>query len=146
MYVTFYAKKNLKNMPRYTDLSQADSILPHWVQGLKLQENEKLLGIYENSPGKLDDCLVLTNIGIHVYKLDYFDFFRYDQIAETSFPRSKPKKEFSELFLHLSDGRKIELPIRGRTEREGHIFLDIFSLSHFLARVVGTNKHKNFYR
>lgn len=133
-------------MTSYTDLSEDGSSLPQWVKVIELKENERMLGLYENFHGKLDDCLVVTNIGIHVYKSGHFHFFRYDQIEEISFPKSKPKREFSELFLHLSSGTIVELPIRGRTEREGDIFYDIFKLSHFLSRVIGTNKRKNFYR
>lgn len=78
-----------------------------------LRDGEELLGIYENVPGQIQENVIFTTFGIHVF-LGKWEFIDYGQIENVNIKMiDRDKTSADGLLLRLSTGRQLEIPIIG---------------------------------
>ena len=94
-----------------------------------LDENERLLGIYENHRDSVDQAVVFTDVGMYLREEGGWFGLRYDDVVKAGFGNSG-KVETSEITLLLRSGLRKSVPIRGGTGR----FRDGCQVLRFLDR------------
>jgi hypothetical protein len=106
-----------------------------------LRPGETPLGIYENAPGQVDNCAVITTAGLHVYAAGDWEFAAYDSIRGVRpippVEHSQDKLVVSALALDLLDGSTLDLPIYGGDERHR----DAWEVMRFIDRVTHDVQH-----
>ncbi|MDB6034854.1 MAG: hypothetical protein JWM16_5192, partial [Verrucomicrobiales bacterium] len=95
-----------------------------------LSENERLLGVYENHPGLVDEIVAFTETGMYLREAGGWFSVRYAEIVNAE-SRNTGKTETSEITLLLSSGLQKALPIHGGTGR----FRDVFQVLRFFDRL-----------
>jgi hypothetical protein len=105
------AARILTDFADYHDLAQAPATLAERAPGVTLRADEAALGVYQNTPGRGDDAIVVTTRGLHVRVASQWEIIDYDTIQQLRGPRSK--EEVSGVFVQLADGRDLMIPVRG---------------------------------
>src|SRR5437868_5943809 len=119
----------LKPLRRYRDQSPDSLMTSIAATRVGLQEGEICLGVYENNPGCLEDSIIVTNLGLHIYRSGESLFIDYGQIESIEAPSVKETAD--RLKIRLSNGAMKDLPIQGGQGR----FRDAFEFLRFLDRV-----------
>jgi hypothetical protein len=98
-----------------------------------LQEEEWVLGIYENSVEDMRSNVVITTKGIYVF-LNRWRFIPYGQIRRVRVQLDKPQDKTTArmMVLELETGEWIDILISGGQGR----LRDIWPFSHFVGAVV----------
>jgi hypothetical protein len=131
MNVKSRASRILGRLASYRDLSPGPSAGPPWLEDVGLRQGEEWIGLYENSPGAADDCVVVTSFGLHLRRGQGWEFLGFGQIE--SVVTVEPKGEVSELRVQRLDGRVTIVPVRGGRDR----FRDAWEFMRFLDRAKG---------
>src|SRR5687768_3590783 len=95
------AHRTLRRMARYKPLSDDLTTMHQYIKGVSLQEDEAIIGVYENMPGASDESIIITDFGIHILRGGRWEFIGYDQIDRIEGPPSKQNAEG--LIAHLAD-------------------------------------------
>lgn len=130
-------KRNLTRLgsQRYHDV-QSLGMRPDAVDFL-LQENEILIGVYENSVGTFANALALTTTGLHIHDGNLWNFVAYDTIQDITFPQTKSLDEPKTLLITLTTGEQITLPVEGQPDPINRPHLrDVWVFGNFLKKVV----------
>jgi hypothetical protein len=123
------AYRTLRKMDSYRSL---ESNAPDYFATNLLREHERLIGVYENSPGKRQESIVLTSFGFHIFLNEQWQFIDYGQIVDVEPVLSIPKDKRSiEGLIVRIPGREITIPVRGGQEG----FRDAWEFLRFLRRV-----------
>ena len=126
------AYRNLRKLSRYYSASGGNPIPPGYTEAIGLAENDVLLGIYENAPGTITDCLVFTHSGIQVHSESDPESLKYADILAVNMEKSP---NAGSLNVDLLDGRSIAIRVTGGDAATGS--RDVAAVMHFLMRVVG---------
>src|SRR5881409_4363870 len=79
---------------------------PAWVRELPLQDGERLIGVYENKPGKRDRSVVITSRGLYLNVGSSWRLIRYEDIAGVQSPPfdgAEAKFEVDRIGITLTD-------------------------------------------
>jgi hypothetical protein len=93
---------------------------PQWIRELALEDGERLIGVYENKPGKRERSVVITSRGLYLDVGTAWQLIKYEDIAGVRSPpieNAQAKFEVDEIGVTLTDGSQHQLPImrkRGR--------------------------------
>lgn len=136
-FVFSRAHRTLRSLANYQPLSGREAAFTSFLSEIHFQKEEKAIGLYENTPGKKDESIVITNLGLHFLSTDRAEFISYEQIRAIE---PLETKNIDRLNLDLDDGRMIAIPIKGGEGR----FRDIFEFLHFLDRVVNDIKGSTY--
>lgn len=129
MSVQMRAHRILKHLVNY---HEANENLPIYLLNLELKPYELVLGYYENTRGKIDECVVVTNIRLLEYMDGKWNSFSYDEIKDARKPKNVEKLDFQEIEIELIDGRCIYIPVKGGGRRSR----DAFEFLRFLDRIM----------
>ena len=122
--------RTLKHLTSYRDiLEKSDSVL-NYVDTIPLQEDDAIIGIYENFPGEPKESIALSNLGMYVFLNEKWEFIGYRHIDYTEVPSTKQDSE--KIIIHMLSGQTMDILIRGAQDK----FRDVFEFLHFLDRVV----------
>ena len=123
---TIFAARILKRMP---------SFRAGTLSGAPLKPTEKPIGVYHNEQSSSTDAVLVTTEGVHVFREAGWDSIRFADIAAVdTIPDVKDgndKLSVWSLRLEGTDGRTVELPLRGRRDQ----FRDAFEFMRFLRNV-----------
>lgn len=125
------AHRVLRHLTRYKTCGDLDQLPQLDARDLVLQTNETLIGVYENVPGHLDELLLFTNLGFHLWENDHWRNVKYAELAGCEWP-AESKREASMLTVRTKAGERICLPVRGGNE----FGRDLFGLMRFFDRVI----------
>ena len=75
------AYRTLRNMANYRSV-QADGELDYAGDNLVLRENDELIGVYDNVPGKPETSVFVTTWGIHVRLNEQWQTIEYERIID----------------------------------------------------------------
>ncbi|SRR6266511_1100671 len=128
---TLEGLKRFRLCARWDQLPQLDNIDP------PLNATERLLGAYENVPGRADHILLFTNVGVHLWEDRGWRSLKYTDIAATEWP-TESKNEALTLVIRMKTGDHERLPILGGTE----LTRDLFEVMRFFDRVVEDMRQK----
>jgi hypothetical protein len=135
MNVASRARRILKHLNSYREVSESSLNLPSGLREVPLREGETILGIYANSLSMLEESIVVTNLGLHVYRHTQWESIDYSQIRSIETPPDK--YETTQLMIQLQSDRVTNIPIRGGEGR----FRDAFEFLRFLDRVTHDLQH-----
>jgi hypothetical protein len=113
-------------------LSSAESTKPPWLANRSLRIGEEWIGVYENEPGSSDDCVGVTNLGLHIWRGLRPEFLAYEELDSTTSEGLIPKRKADRITVRLRDGQFAVIPIRGGDDRSR----DLFEFLRFLQRVM----------
>lgn len=108
---------------------------------IKLNPEEEVLGLYQNSPIDLQQNIMITNKGIHTFT-DHWIFIAYEAMnrVKVLIPEGTEKRDAKEIIIPLKTGGEIIVPIRGGRNNTR----DVWSVDRFLVRVIAdVEKHSN---
>jgi hypothetical protein len=132
--IRFRAKKELGRTESYHPIV-GTNMPPYLKKSPAPCGADEIIGIYENVPSELDQCIVISEQGLIVYTGATFRAIKYRDIATFTTANSgglAPSILDDMLVIELVDGDTVEVPVRNDTER----FRDIFSFSAFLDAVL----------
>jgi hypothetical protein len=126
------AHRCLVALRQYRDLTPAESTAPQWLANRPLLVGEEWIGVYENIPGSPEDCVGVTNRGLHIWRGLEPDFLAYEELDSTTSEGLIPKRKADQITVRLRDGQLAVIPIRGGDDRSR----DLFEFLRFLQRVM----------
>jgi hypothetical protein len=100
------------------------------LEDISFEENEQLIGVYENFPGKPEDSIVITDRGLYLFSETTWIPIKYKDILEVNTMGEKFLK--SGVNLHLNNDTVTAIPIKGGKGR----FTDKFAFLHFFNEVL----------
>lgn len=124
------AQRVLAPMSNYRAVAPGEPA-PAGLSGLRLAESEALIGVYTNTPGSLEDSVVVTSHGLHLRREPSWLFVAYADIAALK-PPSKTRGAAS-VIACLRQGDPVVIPIRGG---RGGRFRDVYEFTRFVLRVI----------
>jgi hypothetical protein len=127
MTTSMFASRILRSLPNYVSLDVETP--PPWLATMALDADEEPLGIYENHVGDRLEAIVVTTQGLRWSGRQEQLALRYDCVERIEIPEAKERVNL--LYLHLSDGQILLLPVKGRRGR----LPDAFEVCRFLDRV-----------
>lgn len=130
MNVKSRAHRILKPLVNYHDMTAKAISPPFWIQDVIFQRGEDCVGIYENHPGRKEEAIVITTLGLHIFRNEEWQYISYDQIESVKTPTDKRVADQLEIQLH--DNNVASVPIKGGQNN----LRDAFSFLRFLDRVV----------
>lgn len=105
--------------------------LPEEVLKVFRDSEDEVLGVYENEPGTLRECVVVTTRALGLYDNGIKLLIPYSRIRDVDhFPEEKRKAD--QLKVKLIDGRVEYVPIRGRS-RGG---ADVCEFMRFIVNII----------
>ena len=128
-FVKAVAERELKRLPNYLDVTGEGELVHSELSGMQLGENETVIGVYENTPGEVEDSIVVTNLGLHLRQGSSWLPLEYTAIIKVVRPATK--EEISGITVILNNGVEQFVPVRGARAQ----FRDSFSLLQFLMNV-----------
>lgn len=128
-FVFWRAHRILLKLPNYKNLNNSKNETLFFTKKLLKQENEVTIGIYENMIGMIDDCLIITNFGLHLFMLESFEFIAFNQMKSIIDYEDK-ESEFIRILLF--NDQIVVIPVRGGIGK----FRDKFEFTRFLDRVI----------
>jgi hypothetical protein len=111
MNVGSRAIRILRPMTRYRELTPKSPDGGFSNRTVKLQDGESYLGVYENIEGSLEDCILVTNLGLHLDRGGNWEFVGYTDIKTIDIPSRKDEADCLE--IHRYSGPVTEIPVRG---------------------------------
>jgi hypothetical protein len=126
------AYRNLRKLSRYLTVLGDTSIPSRYAGAIQLAEDDVLVGIYENTPGTITDCLVFTHSGIQIHSGSGPQSLKYADILSVNMEKSP---NASSLEVSLLDGRSMTVRVTGGDAATGS--RDVAAVVQFLMRVVG---------
>lgn len=126
------AYRNLRKLSRYYSALGGAPIPPRYTEAIQLAEGDALVGIYENTPGAVTDCLVFTHSGIQMHSQSGLQLLKYADILALNMEKSP---NASSLRVDLVDGRSMTIRVTGGDAATGS--RDVAAVMQFLMRVVG---------
>jgi|ERR1051325_3989660 hypothetical protein len=110
----------------------------HWAQLPQLEgipspltSGEKLIGAYENIPMRVDQILLFTNLGLHLWNGVSWQTLNYADIVGTDWPKES-KNKATTLVIRMKNGRHETIPVAGA----------LFEVMRFIDRVIEDIKLK----
>src|SRR6266545_5059287 len=108
-YIRLRAYRILKPFYRYKQIDENDLLV------FQIGKDEGVIGVYENTPERLDNNVLITTRGLHIKNNQQVNFIPYDEIKSVEI--LQPKEIANILTLHLNSGRDVELLISGKSGR-----------------------------
>lgn len=124
------AHRILSRLDRYRSADSLGFGDEAWLQAVPFEDDERCIGVYENSPSSLDGNVVITDHGMYVGQESGFLRIRYAEMRGLSVPGDKHSSD--RMVIRLPDERSAEVPVVGGRGR----FRDAHEFSRFLHRVV----------
>ena len=129
MKTEFRARKILGQMTCYRDVNMG-AMLPPWLAGIELPPGNRLLGVYENTPGSTNDYVAVSDHGLLVVTPEGERVFvAYHDILRAPYNNEK-KETIDGLILETRQGTRVPLPVKNGERR----FRDVFEFSRFVDR------------
>jgi hypothetical protein len=129
-----FAHRGLKRTANYLDLIDGSAPLPSYTLGLPLADDELLVGVYENWPGKRAEGIVITS---HSLLLDIRSGWRrVDFEAIVGYELPDKSTEQTAIAIELRSGEKLLLAVRGRSYRKYGEGRDVYGMGSFLRGVL----------
>ena len=113
--VTSIAERYLEGRQNYQNLADISVPRTDTPANVTLRDNESLIGIYRNVPDKLQDAIVITNMGLHVNIGDYWESIGFDDIIDIDGPATK--EEISGVTLTRIGGTQTYIPVSGARDQ-----------------------------
>ncbi|WP_406698401.1 hypothetical protein V5E97_06015 [Singulisphaera sp. Ch08] len=104
------AHRNLRRLPRYRNLANDDSIL---LDGVRLSEGEAAIGLYENVPGSAEQCILITNRGLHFNRGDDWLCLPYEEIVSVDLEGGVKALDVNCIEIRLFSGATALIPVSG---------------------------------
>jgi hypothetical protein len=123
------AHRTMRRMSNYHNISEKTDDI-HYLGDFSFRDNEEPVGIYENLVGEPDESIIITTLGLYIFRAGDWEFVGYDEIRAITKPKVE-KLAVDRLFLHLASGRRVDVPIKGGEGR----FRDVYEFLRFLMRV-----------
>lgn len=133
MNVPSRAHRILKNMQRYTDLTE--NVHSSLKKQINLNEDDEFIGIYKNIKNSLNKSVVVTKQGIYLNESNKWKFIKYREIKNQDVDW-KNKRSVDNILLTLENGQHLRLPIIGGDDK----YRDAFEFLRYLDRVVEDKK------
>ena len=123
--------RRLRHLDRHKKIPKQGNGMPTYIEGIPFQENERAISIRENFPGEQEECLVITTLGLHVFRRGDWEFVRYSEIDSILSPNVRNKHTTEErVIVRLYSGEEFVIPVRGKHGRDAWTFMS------FLYRVI----------
>jgi len=107
---------------------------PSYFPSLGVPDGQTALGIYENTPNSILDCVVITNQALCVDRGDRLEEIRFDDMASVTWaPRDK--QEANSLEIRMRDRSVKYVPVRRRFGPGGK-YGDVFEFVRFVDRSI----------
>lgn len=134
------AHRNLGQLVNYHKVFSEDD-LPSYLKELDLQEGEKIIGVYENFPGNINETIVVTNQGLRIFLNNEWIWVKYTEIDQVELPPNmgEAKLTLEELDIRLKSKQLVKLPARGEQDfirGKQSYSRDTFSFLNFLIRII----------
>jgi hypothetical protein len=129
------AHRKFKRCSRYRSLAEAGGTQLDVLARAQLGEDESPIGIYENVPGSVERCIVITDRGLRVHGSDGWLFLPYEGMASAELEGGEKSLDVGHLAIHLRSGAMALVPVSGGDPSMGT--RDTFTMLMFLDHVVG---------
>ena len=104
---------------------------PHWASQVALDDQERVIGVYENEPGNSDESILITNRGLYLGEHGSWASLKYKDITGVESPSiagAQAKFDVDQIWVNLKDGTRHELHVTGRNGT----FPDLWPFLRFL--------------
>ena len=133
--VSMRARRTLGRLTRFRSVGHSDGIpLDTLGEGL-LGHGEMTIGVYENVPGSFEQCIVVTNRGLHVNTNLGWLTLPYENMVGVDVGNGEKSCDRDFLEIPLRTGAKALILVSGRDPSLGTC--DKFSMAMFLDHVMG---------
>jgi hypothetical protein len=129
------AHRKFRRCPRYRSLADEGGMPLDLLAQAQLGEDESPIGIYENTPGSAEGCLVITDRGLRVNGSNGWLFLAYEEMISTELEGSVKSLDAGHVAIHLRSGAMALVPVSGGDPALGT--RDTFTMLMFLDHVVG---------
>lgn len=117
-------------MANFQSISNVDSPIHGDLQALR--QGETLLGIYSNTPKKLEESVWITTRGLYIFRGDQRDVVDYSDMMDVRVPdMPNDQKLLVDTLLVSTHTVEVTVPIKGGEGR----FKDVWQFLRFLLRV-----------
>lgn len=129
----------LRHMARFKRFADDDSdrIFPN----TPILDHERLLGVYENHPGQMEEMVVVTDLGLHIYASGGWSSAHYANMKRVVPFLPDGKRSVETLFVELGSGTLYGVPVSGGTERTR----DAWGFLRLLNRVIADTEKRIGY-
>lgn len=127
--VLLRSRRILRKLANYHELLSNGDVYPILLSRIFTQDEEKIIGLYENIPGERFECIVITNFGLHIIFANKTEFIGYNLIKTI---KISTEKDRDYLIVYLVNGKISMISVKGGRGK----FRDAFEFLHFLDRVV----------
>jgi|WetSurMetagenome_2_1015567.scaffolds.fasta_scaffold602144_2 hypothetical protein len=121
----------LNHLSNFHKFEESTSQMLSKLNEIHLQEEEIIIGFYENNSLKMDENIIVTNLGLHIFYPNEKEFISYQSIIEVEIPRDMEKTKLDHLIVHLNKGQVKTILISGGHDR----FRDVYEFVRFIDRV-----------
>jgi len=109
------------------------------IHAFELDSNEKPIMVYFGGKNAMRETYLFTTLGIRTISNTKLEgLIKYKDIEKSNLPDAVPKMEMAHLELSLINGRRIALPVSGKTDG----YLDVFTVADFLNRLLRIANHQ----
>ncbi|WP_406694930.1 hypothetical protein V5E97_28200 [Singulisphaera sp. Ch08] len=126
------AHRGLRMLPRYRYLA-GDEGMP--LDGVRLGEGEAAVGIYENVPGSAEQCILITDRGLHVNRGEDWLCLPYKEMVSVDLEGGEKSLDVDCVEIRLRSGATALIPVSGGNPSIGT--KDTFTMLMFLDHVIG---------
>ncbi len=122
--------RKLRDIPRFRQFNGIEQLLA--LRGIKMPfaGDERLLGIYENFPGQMEQLLLFTNTAVRWSQNGVWHVINYANIAAMEWV-PEDKMEATAIKVTLKGSGQESVPVLGGTD----CTRDLFSIMTFLQRM-----------
>ena len=119
----------LKYMRAYRPIPE-DS--PSYLPSLAIPDGQRALGIYENIPNTMAECVIVTDRALCVERNGQLVELKFDEMVSVTWAPER-KREANSLEIRMQDGAVKYVPVRGRQDGGA----DVFEFVRFVSRSIG---------
>ncbi len=125
------AHRILNHLSNFHKFEEATSQASSKLKEINLQEEETIIGFYENNPVEKESNVIVTNLGLHIFYPNEKEFISYRTIIKVEIPQDMKKTRLDHFIVHLNNGDAKTILISGGHDR----FRDVYEFVRFIDRV-----------
>jgi hypothetical protein len=133
--VPMRAHREPRKLARYRHFGERESIPLECVGGPRLGEGEAAIGIYENVPGSAEQCILITDRGLHFNRGDDWLCLPYEEMTSVYLEGGEKSLDVDRVEIRLRSGETALIPVSGGDPSIGT--KDTFAMVMFLDHVIG---------
>jgi hypothetical protein len=132
--VAMRAHRKLRKLSRYIPINENKGTSSWRLALARLHAGESAVGVYENSQDSIENCILVTNQGLHFYKDDKWLYLNYEDMMSADLDNRKASN-IDHITIHLRTGESVLIPVLGGDTETGT--RDAFAMLMFLDHVLG---------